>query len=211
MLLFAHIRAAGDPQVPLASAVNYGPSMDAVANTTVIPVCQGCGGHEIQLQAFGADVHAVGDVVEYFLNPRLPRVYTVTFERPNVLPTTAGVNVLLTGIVFTPVRTGTVLARATGSCTIVGGPGDDQVVIGVAGVVNHAPSQQAVIRIPAAFPDVTYQPTWAIEDVVSVQAGVGTIVSLEAGRLLVPGPGITGDCFGRMTIEETFVDTSLVH
>ncbi|MGH9335918.1 MAG: hypothetical protein ACRD21_19460, partial [Vicinamibacteria bacterium] len=58
--------AFGDP-VPLASSLNYAPPTSALANTTIFPVCDGCGtGLDVDIQANVSAVHLVGDVVGYF-------------------------------------------------------------------------------------------------------------------------------------------------
>jgi hypothetical protein len=198
--------AANDPAVPLASAINFDPALAAIANTTVIPVCQGCGtGVEIQLRAFAASVHAVGDVVGYFLNPGLPRIYTQEFETGNVLPTVARVDVTLTTVNFTPYRTGAVLVRANGACETVGGPQDDLILVGVNAATDPPvpPTRHGVIFIAAALPDVPMAQGFSVQDRVDVVAGSPTSVTLEAGRLQVPGPGITGKCYGNVFVEET--------
>jgi hypothetical protein len=118
--------AYSDP-VPTAAALNYNPTntSPALSNMITVPVCYVCGtGLDISLRSDAANVHAVGDIVGYFLDPvGLPSPRIATFNSVSV----ASTNTALTSITFTPTHSGYALALGTAWCNI-SGPGTNVII-----------------------------------------------------------------------------------
>ena len=113
-----------DP-VPTAAALNYNPTntSPALSNMITIPTCYVCG-LDVSLRSDVSNVHAVGDVVGYFLNPvGLPRPRLATFS----FVTVPSADTTLTSITFTPTHSGYALVLGDAWCNI-GAPSTNVIV-----------------------------------------------------------------------------------
>jgi hypothetical protein len=195
--------ASGDP-VPLASALNYSPALPALANTTVIPVCMGCGtGLDIDMRADVSAAHAVGDVVGYFWFANgLPTVRRVEFDFANVLGT--GAVATLGTVTFTPNRSGNLVVQATGYCNITRTGTEHGIGIGLsAAPASGDVSRTAYLRVMAGDAVGTHQRAWAVTDYVAVTAGVSATVTLRAQQFFGTA-GQDEDCSGTMLVRQEF-------
>jgi hypothetical protein len=100
--------AAGSP-VPVATILNWGAGGEVVPNTTVVPVCQGCGtGVDVVINNFAA-AYSFADVLGYFNPPQSTKLDRVVLSNSVAVTTasdsfvrtancsTAGTNYTLTG------------------------------------------------------------------------------------------------------------------
>jgi hypothetical protein len=186
--------AYSDP-VPTAVVLNYNPTSTspALSNMVVIPVCYGCGtGLDISLRADVSDVHAVGDVVGYFLFPLgLPATHFTTFAGVSV----ASANTTLDTLSFTPAHNGSALVTGSAWCNI-GTPGDN-VIIGFGETI--APfGDNAVAKNNGTG---NAQVSLTVHERISLTAGTPVTITL-AGRNEA-GSG-SENCSGQLTATELY-------
>ncbi len=190
--------------VPTASAINYSTALPALANTTIIPVCMGCGtGLDIDVRSDVSTVHAVGDVVGYFWFPSgLPTTRRVEFDFANVPGDNTVVS--LASSTFTPSRTGNAVVEATGYCNIGQTGTTHGVGIGLGATpASGDPSRTSFMRVQAGDPPGTHQFGWAVTDFVAVTAGVSATITLR-GQQFFGTAGVDEDCSGTMLVREAF-------
>ncbi len=200
-----NIRAwAAGGAVPTASAINYSTALPALANTTIIPVCMGCGtGIDIDLRSDASTVHAVGDVVGYFWFPNgLPTTRRAEFDFVSVLGD--GTVASLASSTFTPSRTGNAVVEATGYCNIDQTGTTHGIGIGLsAAPAGGDPSRTVFMRVQAADAPGLHQHGWAVTDFVAVTAGVSATITLR-GQQFFGTAGVNEDCSGTMLVREAF-------
>jgi hypothetical protein len=181
-----------DP-VPAAAAMNYNPTntSPALSNMIVIPTCFICG-LDISLRSDVSNVHAVGDVVGYFLNPAsLPTTRITTFSGVAI----ASTDTTLTTLTFTPARTGTVLAEGSAWCNIA--VANDNVIIGF-GETSSPFTDNAVLKNNGTG---NAQGTMAVQQRFTTTAGTPLTITLTGRREVGTG---TPNCTGQLTAIELF-------
>lgn len=74
--------ASPQPAPPTAAVLNYSPTLAALANAVVVPICDdaatSCAAGDLRLQADISSVHVVGDVLGYFQRPGRTMSGTIT-------------------------------------------------------------------------------------------------------------------------------------
>jgi hypothetical protein len=130
--------------VPNASVVNYGVSGLNLANTTILPVCQGCD-FDFTVQADGNDAHLVADVVGYFALPILDSLRCVTLTTNGTIGADSFASITSPACPFTMSLTGGGIDTNFGSAEI-------WVYKSAPAAGNNAWQCEAKSRYPDAWP-----------------------------------------------------------
>jgi hypothetical protein len=183
----------GDP-VPTAAAMNYNPTntSPALSNMITIPVCYSCGtGLDISLRSDASNVHAVGDIVGYFLDPvGLPTTRITTFANVSVASTDTTVGT----ISFTPTRSGSALATGSAWCNI--STVNDNIILGFGETIGPY-GDNAVARAAAA----TSQVSLAVQQRFTTTVATPLTVNLTGRREFGTG---SVSCSGQLTVIELY-------
>ncbi len=179
-----------DP-VPNAAAMNYNPTntSPALSNMITIPTCYICG-LDVSLRSDVSNVHAVGDIVGYFLNPvGLPATRITTFSFVSVAGDTT-----LGSLTFTPSHSGSALATGSAWCNIT--TAGDNVIIGF-GETSSPFGDNAVARGAAAVAQVAL----TAQKRLAITAGTPLTVVLTGRREIGAG---SVSCSGQLTVAEFY-------